>query len=165
MRILVGGVGYRWQRDASFGVVAIDELVSMNWPPEVDVRDLGYGAIYAAQDIADGGYDRVILLAAATRGRERGALFRYRWTGHRDEPDELQEKIREAGAGIVGIDHLLAIAAHFGALPRDVTVIELEPFDQRYGIELSPVAQQRLRETIASARQAVLEPRAEPLHA
>jgi hydrogenase maturation protease len=165
MRILVGGVGYRWQRDASFGVVAIDALACLEWPRGVDVRDLGYGAIYAAQDIADGGYDRVVLLAAAARGRERGGLFRYRLTGQVDDADELQEKMREAGAGIIAIDHLLAIASHFGALPRDVTVIELEPFDQQYGVDLSPIAQQRLRDALAWARQAALEPRVEPIHA
>src|ERR671927_1756612 len=128
-RVLIGGVGYRWMRDASFGLVVADELARREWPPGVEVADLGYGALYVALDLADARprYDRIILLAGTERGREPGRLFCERWTPHAVDADEVQERIREAGAGVIDLDHLLVIAHHFGALPNDVRCVELEP--------------------------------------
>jgi Ni,Fe-hydrogenase maturation factor len=52
-RTLIGGVGYRWQRDASFGLAVVDELARLDRPAGVEVADLGYAAIYVAQDQAE----------------------------------------------------------------------------------------------------------------
>jgi hydrogenase maturation protease len=160
VRVLIGGVGYRWQRDASFGVVASDALAAEEWPPEVEVMDLGYGAIYVAQDLlhAEPPYDRLVLLAGVERGREPGGLCRSRWEGVMPDAEELQELIREAGAGIVDLDHLLYIAMHFRALPREVVLIEFEPVDSSIGEELSPLGERRLRQALAWARREVSAP-------
>ncbi|MBI3966219.1 MAG: hydrogenase maturation protease [Chloroflexi bacterium] len=157
-RVLIGGVGYRWLRDASFGVVASDELTRLEWPPGVDVMDLGYGAIYAAQDIGDAEppYDRVVLLAGVTRGREPGRVYCGQWQPTYPDAEELQERIREAGAGVIDLDHLLAIAQHFGALPHDVVTVELEPVEAESGDGLSPEAAARLPEAIDLVRAEVL---------
>ncbi len=159
-RVLIGGVGYRWQRDASFGVVASDALAAQEWPAVVEVMDLGYGAIYVAQDLlhADPPYERLILLAGVERGREPGELYRTRWEGELPDADEIQALIREAGAGIIGLDHLLIIAMHFRALPREVILIELEPVDSSVGEELSPLGSQRLQEALALVRREALAP-------
>jgi hydrogenase maturation protease len=138
-RVLIGGVGHRWQRDASFGVVVSDELALMDWPDGVEVADLGYGALYAAQDIGDAvpAYERLVLLAAMPRGRTPGQIYRYRYQRELPSSEEIQARVREAGAGVVDLDHLLVIAAHLRVLPSDVIVIELEPIDMSPGIELS----------------------------
>lgn len=151
-RILIGGVGYRWMRDASFGVVASDELQRLDWPPGVDVADLGYGAIYAAQDIGDQQLDRLILIAGVERGRTPGQLYRCEPGRSLPDPEEIQERIRQAGAGIIDLDHLIVIANHFGALPPEVVLIELEPVDSSWGDCLSSVAAGRLTEAIALVR-------------
>lgn len=158
-RVLIGGVGYRFQRDASFGLLAGDALAALDWPHGVAVEDLGYGALYAAQDIAaaEPPYDRVILLAGTERGREPGTLSRTQWAPAEVTAEELQERIREAGAGVIDLDHLLLIAAHFRALPADVLLIELEPVDSAGGDGLSETAAARLREAIEIARAAALE--------
>ena len=159
-RVLIGGVGYRWLRDASFGLVAGDELARLEWPPGVEVADLGYGALYVAQDLADARppYERLILLAGVARGREPGRLYRYRWAGVAPDHEELQARIREAGAGVIDLDHLLVIAQYFGALPDDVVLLELEPVDATGGDGLSPEAAHRLPEAIALARREALAP-------
>jgi hydrogenase maturation protease len=159
-RTLIGGVGYRWQRDASFGVVASDALAKQEWPAGVEVMDLGYGAIYAAQDLlhAEPPYERLILLAGVERGREPGGLYRSRWQGELPDAEEVQELIREAGAGILSLEHLLFIAMHFQALPQEVILIELEPVDTSIGEELSPLGQQRLQEALELARREALAP-------
>ena len=162
-RVLIGGVGYRWQRDASCGLVASDALARLDWPPGVEVADLGYGALYVVQDLADARppYARLILLASADRGRPPGRLYSRRWEGRLAHPDEVQARIREAGAGVIDLDHLLVIAQHFGALPADVLVVEVEPIDTAGGESLSPgvadvlpVAIDRVRrEALAAAHQ------------
>jgi hydrogenase maturation protease len=161
LRVLIGGVGYRWQRDASFGLIASDELSRLDWPPGIEVADLGYGAIYVAQDLADTRppYDRVILLAGMARGRMPGQIYRTRWKGDTPDPDDLVARIREAGAGVIDPDHLLVIAQHFDALPDDVVVIELEPVDVAGGEDLSPEAAGHLQEVVELVRREALAPR------
>ncbi len=155
MRVLIGGVGYRWQRDASFGPVAADVLAGQRWPAGVRVEDLGYGALYVAQDLADAAppYDRLILVSGTARGREPGSLHRYPYRQPLPPDDEVQARVREAGAGVIDVDHLLIIAHRLGALPPDVEVIEFEPVDAGPGIELTPAGQETLSR-LASALEA-----------
>jgi hydrogenase maturation protease len=157
-RVLIGGVGHRWQRDASFGVAVSDELSRLAWPAGVDVADLGYGALYAAQDIGDAvpPYERLILVAAMPRGRSPGRVYTYRYNSELPSPDEILERVREAGAGVVDLDHLLVIANHLRVLPEDVFVIEMEPVDMSPGIELSAAGMACMEEAVRLARDAVL---------
>jgi hydrogenase maturation protease len=159
-RTLIGGVGYRWHGDGSIGLIASDELERLEWPPEIDVADLGYGALYVAQDIADAQplYERVVLLTAATRGREAGHIYHSRWQDEPRDANEIQARIYEACAGVIDVDHLLVIAQHFGALPDEVILVELEPLDVTCGEALSPQAARRLPEMIGLARSEALAP-------
>lgn len=163
-RILIGGVGYRWMGDASFGLVASDELARLDWPGEIEVADLGYGAIYVAQDLGDAQppYDRLILLAGMERGRTPGAIYAHWWTPARPDSEELQARIREAGAGVIDLDHLLAIGHYFDALPAEVFVVEFEPVDTTGGEELSPRATALLPRVLAWVRRLALARRNEP---
>jgi hydrogenase maturation protease len=159
--VLIGGVGYRWQRDGSFGLAASDALAALDWPDWVEVADLGYGAIYAAQDIGDARPQRLILLAAAVRDREPGQLYAYPWTPVPVDPEEIQARIYEAGAGVIDLDHLLIIGRQFGALPEDVLLIELEPLDMAGGEALSPQAAALLPQAVDLARSRALATRNE----
>jgi hydrogenase maturation protease len=154
-RVLIGGVGYRWQRDASFGVVASDRLAALEWPSEVDVMDLGYGAIYVTEDLlqAQPPYSRLIVLGALERGRVPGRLYRYRWDRQLPPAEEIQARIYEAGAGVIDLEHLLIVAQYFRALPPEVLVIELEPVDTAGGEALSAAATERLEELVAELRR------------
>ena len=154
-RILVGGVGYRWAGDLSFGLACTDAL-AQEPPPDADVRDLGYGALYVALDLADARPERLVLVAGVPRGRAPGTLHAYRWTPRDVDADEVQARIREAGAGVIDLDHLLVIAHHFGALPDDVRCVELEPV-RAEGPALSPEAGRRLADAIAIVREAEQE--------
>jgi hydrogenase maturation protease len=162
-RVLIGGVGYRWQRDASFGLVVTDALSSLEWPPHVEVADLGYGALYVAQDLADADppYTRLVLVAGVERGRVPGQVYPGTWGGSEADPDEIQARIREAGAGVLDLDHLLVIASHFGALPREVITVELEPVDASGGDGLSAFVISLLPSVIQQVRELALQPLAE----
>lgn len=158
--VLVGGVGYRWAGDSSFGLVASDRLAEHPWPAGVTVEDFGYGALYVAQDLAaaDPPLARLILLAGVERGRPAGTLERIPWHPRPLDPEELQARIFEAGAGVIDLDHLLAIAQHFEALPPEVVLFELEPISLDGGVELSAGARERLEEVERAVVREVLEP-------
>ncbi len=157
-RVLIGGVGYRWFGDASFGLVASDELARLFWPEGVDVEDLGYGALHVALDIADADppYERVILIAVTTRGREPGRLYRFACEARGGATEEVQARMYEAGAGVIDLDHLVVIGRHFGALPDDVVAIELEPYPGTTGDGLSSAAQALLPDAVDLVRREVL---------
>ncbi len=157
-RVLIGGVGYHWFGDASFGIAAAAELARLDWPPGVDVAELDYGAFYVALDLADADppYERMILLAAKERGREPGRLYRTRWDGVLPSAEDIHERMLEAGGGIIDLDHLLVIAEHFKGLPSDVVTIEIEPTDKTCGDALSPAARDLLAEAVALVRDEVL---------
>jgi hydrogenase maturation protease len=157
MRVLIGGTGYRFQRDASFGLHVSDALAELEWPEGVEVQDLGYGALHVAQDIAAAAppFDRVVLISAAVRDREPGL-----YPGSPCEPlpddDEIQARVREAGGGVIDLDHLLVVGRYFGAFPGDLHVLELEPLDLEGGEGLSAHAEALLPEAIARVRAAAL---------
>jgi hydrogenase maturation protease len=158
MRTLIGGVGYRWQRDGSVGLAASDALGRLEWPAGVEVADLGFGAIYVAQELADArpSYDRLILLAGVARGRAAGAVHRYRYQQPLPEAEEILGRVREAGGGVIDLDHLLIIAQHAGALPPEVVVFEIEPIDESPGVELSPAMMQLLPALLEQVRAEAL---------
>jgi len=163
-RVLIGGVGYRWFGDASFGLVATDQLAGLEWPSGVEVADLGYGAIYVAQDLAAAQppYERLILLCGMVRGREPGQMYHYRWTGSAVDGEEIQARIREAGAGVIDLDHLLVIAQHFSALPDDVVVVEVEPVETTTGEKLSAQVAGLLPQVIEFVRHQAFTPLRDP---
>lgn len=156
--MLIGGVGYRWLRDMSFGVVASDELARQEWPAGVEVSDLGYGAHFVTQDLLDAQppYDRLVLLAGVERGGPPGELRRYNWKASNTDPEEVQARMREAGAGVVDVDHLLVIAEHFKGLPKEVVVVEVEPVEITAGEALSPKVAALLPEVFDLVRREAL---------
>ncbi len=157
-RALIGGVGYRWSGDGSFGLVVSDLLATRDWPPSVDVEDLGYGALHVSLDLAeaDPPYERVILVAVAERGREPGRLYRLRYEPTVPDTEEVQARMYEASAGVIDLDHLLVIGRHFGALPPDLVTIELEPHPGTTGDQLSPQAQALIPDAVELVRREVL---------
>jgi hydrogenase maturation protease len=159
-RVLVGGVGYRWFGDGSFALLVSDALAGLDLPSGVDVLDLGYGALHVAMDLADVDppYERVVLVAVTERGRAPGQLYRFSCESGVPDPQEVQDRMYEAGAGVIDLDHLLVIGRHFGALPDDVVAIELEPHPGTTGDQLSVAAQALLPDAVDLVRREALAP-------
>ncbi len=157
-RVLIGGVGYRWFGDGSFGLIASDELARLDWPPGIEVEDLGYGALHVALDLAgaDPPYERLILIAVTQRGRERGRLYRFRCDATMPHPEEVQARMYEASAGVIDLDHLVVIGRHFDALPADVVTIELEPHSHTTGDDLTAQARALIPDAVELVRREVL---------
>ncbi|HYX82113.1 MAG TPA: hypothetical protein VE714_06960 [Gemmatimonadales bacterium] len=161
MHVLIGGVGYRWMGDHSFGLAVCDTLMQEPWPMGVEVADLGYGALYVSLDLLDRmpPLDRLVLISGRRREREPGELVGTRWQPPRRPQDDadVQARVTEAGAGVIDVDHLLAIAQRFGALPGDVYCVELEPLTE-HGPDLSPLAAARVPEACRLVRELALAP-------
>lgn len=148
MRILVGGVGYRFLRDESLGPYLADTLV-----PEarngVEVEDLSYGPVALFHNLHERRpYDRIVLVAAVRRGRPPATIERYRWDGALPAAEEIQARVAEAVTGVISLDNLLVVCGALGALPGDVRVVEVEPGAEGWGEGFSAELEASLPEIV-----------------
>ena len=153
-RVLVAGVGYRNLRDLSVGPLAIERFGAST--DAVDVEDLSYGPVdvlFLLQRRQP--YAAAIFIVGVHRGREPGVVTRSRWTPPATTTDALQERVAEAVTGVISIDNLLEICAHFNALPAEVVLIEVEPSDDGWGEDLSVEGARALDSAVAIARREI----------
>lgn len=131
-RVLVAGVGYGNLRDLSAGPLLVQRLGPLG--DGVDVEDMSYSPIdvlFALQRREP--YAKVVLVSALSRGDPPGTVRRRRWTAPPIAPEDLQARIAEAVTGVINLENHLYVLTHFGALPEDVVIIEIEPGDQGWG--------------------------------
>jgi hydrogenase maturation protease len=149
-KVLVSGIGYSNMSDMSFGRVLLGELEKMDWSDNVHVEDLNFGPIMIYQWLEEFPvkFDKAVLVSAAKRGREPGTLEVYRWQDPQPSADEIQASIGEAVTGVLSLENLLIVCQHFGVFPEDVTIIEIEPQNDEYGLEFSPVVASKVGEAI-----------------
>jgi len=163
MKVLVAGVGYTNLRDMSVGPLLAERLAAETWPVDVQVRDLGYGAVHVAHDLQDlqdtDPVERLVLFGAVARGRRAGSVTCYRWDGVLPDPDDIQAQVAEAVTGTISLDGLLIVGRQFGALPDDVVVVEVEPEDDSWGPACSPVVETALTEVAEVVRRIALQER------
>ncbi len=159
MRVLIAGVGYQNLRDMSVAHAALPVLQQRTWPIEVEFDDLSFGPIAVVQRFQDRPeyYDRVVFVSAAERGRAPGRVYCSRWSGVLPPAEAIQESVREAVTGVISLDNLLVIAGHFGALPGDVRVVEIEPQDMGWGPGFSPAVESVLGDLVEAVWQAAVE--------
>jgi hydrogenase maturation protease len=161
-RVLVAGVGYRNLRDMSAGPELIERLHELEWPVGVQVEDLSFGAVHVLHWLQERApFDAAILVAAIARGRPPGSVTRLVWSAPQMTGEAVQEAIAEAVTGVIGLDTLLVVLGYFAALPPRVIVIELEPRDEDWGPDFSPVVQTALDEAVhlvISDVQAFIQP-------
>ncbi len=146
MRVLVGGVGYRFLRDNALGPYMADKLASQAGNG-IEVEDLGYHPIGFTQNLEDRPeYDRIVLVAAVARGRVPATVEAYRWDHALPSASEIQDRVSEAVTGVISLDNLLIVTEAFGAFPEDVRVVETEPADETWGEGFSPEVEAKLPE-------------------
>ncbi len=150
MNVLVSGIGYSNMSDMSFGRVLLGELEQMDLGENVRVEDLNFGPIMIYQWLEESPvkFDKAILVSAAKRGREPGTLEVYQWIDPQPSADEIQASIGEAVTGVISLENLLIVCHHFGVFPKDVTIVEIEPHKEEWGLEFSPVVAARVGDAI-----------------
>ena len=144
MRVLVGGVGYRFLRDESVGPAVTDALAERA-ANGVEVEDVSYHPVGLVQNLqAREPYDRIVLVAGVRRGRDPGTIHSYRWNAHLPSRDEIQERVAEAVTGTISLDNLLIVCEALGGFPDDVRVVEIEPGAEGWGEGFSDLIEERL---------------------
>ncbi len=139
-RALVGGFGRPGMRDLDFGRQVIDCLQQLDWPDGVVVEDLSCSAPLVLHRLQELRPTKLVLVGAVARDLDPpGTLRRYRADLAPPEPGQLHRSVQESVMGIVDLDHTLAMARHWGGLPVDTTVIEVEPAEASFGIGFSEV--------------------------
>lgn len=158
MNVLVSGIGYSNLSDMSFGRVLLTQLAEMSWPEHVHVEDLNFGPIMILQwlEASPVKYDKLVLVNAAQRGRSPGTLEAYAWAGELPSEAEIQARIEEAVTGVIDMENMLIICKHFGELPAEVMIIEVEPVNENWGLEFSPTVAARAGEAIELVRREVM---------
>lgn len=152
-RTLIAGVGYRNLRDLSAGNAVVDALLPLAWPPGVEVEDLSYGPMDAIFRLREARFARLIVVAGAARAwRLPGEVYRRRWRYEPESPEMVQARVAEAVTGVISLDNLLVICAHFAALPPEVIVIEIEPEDDSWGEGFSPRVARAVERIVARLR-------------
>lgn len=159
-RIFIAGIGYTYLRDFSVGPVLVPELQKLDWPPGVEIDDLGPGgpiaAVHRFREAPP--YERVIFFGTVRRGRRPGGVYCYRWDGRLPPPDEIQRCVTEAVTGIISLDNMLIIGGYFAVWPATVIVVEVEPMEEEWGAEFSPLVQAAIPTVITTLRRVALGP-------
>ncbi len=151
---LIAGVGYRSLRDLSAANAVVDALLPLAWPDGVEVEDLSYGPMDVIFRLREAHFARLIIVGAATGAVGLpGAVDRRRWHYEPEPPALIQARVAEAVTGVISLENLLVICAHFAALPPEVTVIEIAPEDDGWGDEFSPQVAGAIARVVARLRE------------
>jgi len=157
-RVLIGGVGYQNLRDLSAGLHVLARLGEAEaFGERVDLEDLSYGPIdvlFLLQRRAP--YAAAVFVTGSKRGRAPGSVECRRWDPSPIAPDELQDRVVEGVTGVISLDNLLYICGHFGALPSEVIVVEVEPADEGWGEGMSEPGARALDKATALVRAEVM---------
>ena len=129
MRTIVGIVGYYgFVRGYPLGPELMERLHALAWPDGVEIREMNWGPVAIVQDFqaqADKP-DRVVLVGALDRGLADGTVSCRRWAGGTLALAAVQLRMFEAVTGVISIDNLLVIGAHFGVWPDATYTVELQ---------------------------------------
>lgn len=129
MRTVIGIVGYYpFVRGYPLGPELMERLRAQAWPGGVEIRELNWGPVAIVQDFEAEPVkpDRVVLVGALDRGLPDGTVGCRRWAGGPLDPAAVQRRMFEAVTGVVSLDNLLVIGAHFGIWPADTYTVELQ---------------------------------------
>ncbi|MCA1690909.1 MAG: hydrogenase maturation protease [Actinobacteria bacterium] len=155
-RTLVAGFGKPGMRDLDFGRQLVRYLEELHWPDGVVVEDLSYAAPLVLHRLQELRPAKVVLVGAVPRGIDRpGVVRRYAVDLAPPAPEVVHQRIEASLSGIVDLDHTLDVARHWGELPVDTVVIEVEPADCSFGLGFSEVLRTAFDNILALVRDEV----------
>lgn len=136
-RVFVAGVGNPWLRDLDFGPQFVRRTADIEWPPDVVVEDAAVAAHRVLHRLQELRPERVVFVAGYPRGDPPGTVRRVSPEELMPSEDAIVERLGEAAGGVIDFDHTLIVARHFGALPDDTVVVEVEAIDTSFGTGFS----------------------------
>ena len=129
MPTVIGIVGYYgFVRGYPLGPELMERLQAMPWPDGVEIREMNWGPVAIVQDFQAQPRkpERVVLVGALDRGMAEGTVSCRRWAGGTLALDAVQRRMFEAVTGVISLDNLLVIGAHFGVWPAQTYTVELQ---------------------------------------
>ena len=154
-RVMIGGVGLPWRRDLDLGRLIVEELARGDWPAGVIAEDLSYSAHRVMHTLQDLQPHKLILVGATDRGGTPGSVTSYRAGNLELDEDDVAARLGESVGGVIDLDHILVVNQHFGSLPDDTVVIEVETGDQEFGTGYSKPVEGAIERVIALIRAEV----------
>jgi hydrogenase maturation protease len=151
-KTLVAGIGNVFFGDDGFGVEVAARLAIEHLGEGVRVLDAGIRARHLAYEILDGGYERVILVDAVSRGGAPGTIYLI-------EPDVPGDRLPPAAAALDGHsmspETVLTFLRMLGSFTPSVLIVGCEPdrLDEAMGLSV-PVAR-AVEEAVALVRDLV----------
>ncbi len=129
MRTIVGIVGYyQFLRGYPLGPELMAGLRAQPWAAALDIREMNWGPIAIVQDLQSQAArpERMVLVGAVDRGLAPGSVSCRRWAGGRLDPLAVQRRVFEGVTGVISLDNLVVIGAHFGVWPPALLTVELQ---------------------------------------
>lgn len=131
-RTMIAGFGNVLRGDDGFGVVVVQRLAELpRWQncEEVVLLEVGTGGIHMAQELL-GGYERLIIVDAMTRGGSPGSVYVLEVDG--------VEAAQRVDMHLIIPASALSVAKALGALPARVFMVGCEPAEvEELSLELS----------------------------
>jgi hydrogenase maturation protease len=134
MRTLVAGVGNIFLGDDAFGCEVVRRMADRPVPDGVQISDFGIRGVHLAYQLLDG-YDLLVLVDAAPRGREPGTVSLLEV--ELDKIEKTDGPLVDAH-GMEPVSILSMLASLDGSVQR-VLVVACEPESTAEGIGLSAV--------------------------
>jgi hydrogenase maturation protease len=128
--ILVMGVGNIVLSDEGVGVRVIEAMRGLKLPDNVEILDVGTGALDIIDIIAN--REKVIIIDAVRGGGEPGAVYRF-------TPNDIAiQSPTPISVHQFDIPGTLNMAELAGCMPQQVIIFGIEPKRVEWGLELSP---------------------------
>lgn len=145
-KVLVVGIGNLLLQDEGVGCHAVKRLQQMEWPEEVDFVEAGTGSYDLVDYFCQG--ENLIVIDALKAGGEPGAIYRA-------PLDQLGLKSEE-GISLhqMSFSDAMQMVKLLGYNPR-VIVYGIEPHTIDWGLELTPVVEQKMPVLLNFIRQEI----------
>ncbi len=133
-RALVGGFGIPGLRDLDFGRQFVDYAGALDWPADVVVEDLSCAPHLVLHRLQELDPATVVFVGSVERRTgPPGSVRRYRLDLVPPDPCDVHESLTDGLAGAAEFHHTLRVLRHWGALPPETMIVEVEPADTDFG--------------------------------
>jgi hydrogenase maturation protease len=129
-KIIILGVGNVLLSDEGVGVHVANELMKMEFPPNVSVLEGGTDGFRLLNVITEA--ERLIVIDAVRGGAQPGSIYRFDINDVRNCPSGFKTSVHQ-----IGILEVIDLSGLIGKTPH-TTVIGVEPKSLKMGMELSP---------------------------
>ncbi len=162
MRSVVGIVGYYpFLRGYPLGPELMSSLRGRPWAAALDIREMNWGPIAIVQEFQAqvAQPERVVLVGAVDRGLPPRSVSCRRWAGATLDPLAVQRRIFEAVTGVISLDNLIVIGAHFGVWPEMLLTVELQSLESDLSdLVLGEIEEERLSGAVGVIGERPLTP-------